>query len=585
MPFCQACGEKNPDASLFCARCGHRMRPPSEEMPHQSNPAARYVPPADAATFLTPPFQNAPTFLTPPFQNAPKNDGEKKEEDEEEDRLIIPPIIPPQVPAAGNVPSVAGMPQVGTVPSVPGAAGGGMGSAATALTAGTVAKVLVVLAICAAVVFAAVKVVPPILAHQTSTSKTSVSGKATTVPVPPTQTSCPQGGTARASVTRTLVLGTHQAIVYLENTGEGSGATGTLWRYDIKTHQKVRLTQVANGDITDAQLSADGQWVSFVSNIYGQPQGQGVWEPLYSKLEMIRVDGQGLQTLYCSASTAATGSPSAILDVQWSPDQRSLVFVEQYTSTVFGDYYPAYLHVLNATGGTVQKLSTFFGINAPKMAWLDNTHLYMLVQGQAAPEGIYLLDITNGSSSKIFPNTTFTGCLDFADGDGSKLFVSQCAAYVGQTGGAKGPASITTRPATGGSPTTLYTSATMAITSLSIATKTSLLLLIENQAGSDMSHNGLWRINTDGTGLTQLTSDPVRTGDPTMVAHLNGFSKYSWANVSRNGQWYAIEQNQTLIFGSMNGGSPTVFATVAAPDTTYYGTGQLRSGIVGWTGM
>ena len=584
MPFCQACGEKNPDASLFCARCGHRMRPLSEEVTHQSNPAARYVPPTDAPTFLTPPLQNAPTFLTPPLQSVPINNTEKKDEDEEEDRLIIPPIIPPQASAAGNVPSVAGVPQVGTVPSVPGAAGGGMGSAATAMTAGTVAKVLVVLAICAAVVFAAVKVVPPILAHQTTTTTTSVSGKATTVPVPPTQTSCPQGGAARASVTRTLVLGTHQEIIYLENTGEGSGATGTLWRYDVKTHQKVRLTQVANGDITDAQLSADGQWVSFVSNVYGQPQGQGVWEPLYSKLEMIRVDGQGLQTLYCSAATAAAGSPSAILDVQWSPDQRSLVFVEQFTSTVAGDYYPAYLHVLNAASGTVQKLSTFLGINAPKMAWLDNTHLYMLVQGQAAPEGIYLLDITNGSSSKIYSNTTFTGCLDFAGGDGSKLFVSQCAEYVGQSGGTGAPSSITARSATGGSPTTIYTSATMAITSLSIATKTSLLLLVENQ-GSGMNNNGLWKINTDGTGLTQLTSDPVRTGDPTMVAHLNGFSKYLWANVSRNGQWYAIEQNQTLIFGSMNGGSPTVFATVAALDTTYYGTGQLKSGIVGWVGM
>jgi hypothetical protein len=575
MPFCRSCGEKNPDASLFCTRCGYQLRPLSEEVTRQSNPSTTNVPPADA-----------PTFLTPPLQSVPINNAQKKEEDEEEERLIIPPIIPPQVSAAGNVPSVAGAPQIGTVPSVPGGAGSGMGSAATTLTAGTIAKVVVVLAICAAVIFAAVKVVPPILAHQTSTSTTGVSGKATTVPVPPTQTSCPQGGTARASVTRTLVLGTHQELVYVENSGKGNTATGTLWRYDITTHQKVRLIQIANGDITYAQLSADGQWVSFVSNVYGQPQGQGVWEPLYSRLQMIRVDGQGLQTLYCSASTTATGSPSAIVNMQWSPDQRSFVFVEQFTSTVFRDYYPAYLHVLNAASGTVQKLSTFVGAGPPKLAWLDNTHLYMLVAGQAAPEGIYLLDITSGGNpSKIFPNTTFTGCLDFAGGyDGSKLFISQCAEYVGQVAGTGAPSSITARPATGGTPTTVFATATFAIRSISAVTKTSLLLLVENQ-GSGMNNDGLWKINMDGTGLTQLTSDPVRTGDPTMVARLNGFSKYPWANVSRDGRWYALQQNQTLIFGSMNGGPSTSFATMAGSSVTYFSNGQPNSGIVGWTSM
>ena len=561
MPFCQSCGEKNPDTSLFCAHCGYHLHPLSEGITQQSHPSLAHT----------------------SLANTPINDAEKKEEDEE--YLIIPPIIPSNVFATGNVPSVTGSPQIGTVPSVPGAAGSETGTATTTMTIGTVAKVLVVLALCAAVVFAAVKVIPPILARPTSTT-TSTTGKATTVPVPPTQTNCPPGGTARASVTRTLVLGTHQEIVYLENTGEGSAATGTLWRYDITTHQKVQLIQIANGDITSAQLSADGQWVSFISNIYGQPQSQGVWEPLYSKLEMIRLDGQGLQTLYCSAATRATGSPSSIVDMQWSPDERSFVFVEQYTSTVGGDYYPAFLHVLNTMNGKVQKLSTFLGVGPPKIAWLDNTHLYMLVQGQAAPVGIYLLDITKGGNPpEIFPNSSYTSCLDFASGnDGSKLLISQCASYVGQVAGTGAPSSITVRPATGGTPKTIYIAKTFAILSISVATKTSLLLLVENQ-GSGMSNNGLWKINMDGTGLTQLTSDPVRTGDQSMIARLNMFSKYPWANVSRDGQWYAIEQNQALIFGSINGGTPTSFAAVAAASTKYYGTGQLQSGIIGWTSM
>ena len=51
------------------------------------------------------------------------------------------------------------------------------------------AKALVVLAICAAVIITAVKVVPPILAHPTSTPTASVPGKATTTFVIPTTAS------------------------------------------------------------------------------------------------------------------------------------------------------------------------------------------------------------------------------------------------------------------------------------------------------------------------------------------------------------------------------------------------------------
>jgi len=209
----------------------------------------------------------------------------------------------------------------------------------------------------------------------------------------------------------------------------------------------------------------------------------------------------------------------------------------------------------------------------------------MLVAGQATFEGIYLLDTTSGNASKIVPNSSFTSCLDFAGGyDGTKLFVSQCASYVGQTGGTNGQSSITERAATGGAPTTIYTTPSLAITSLRLATTTSLLLLIENQSG-DMSHNGLWKINMDGTGLTQLASEPVQTGDTTKVSHLNGLSRYPWANVSRDSRWYALEQNQTLIFGSMSGGSPTAFATLIGSNATYRLFGASDAGIVGWTSM
>src|SRR5579863_946224 len=185
MPFCRTCGEKSSDDSIFCSRCGHRLHPLLEETTSANDPRTMHILPAAA-----------PTFLNRPLQAVPTNDL-----GEEEKRRIIPPIIPPELPATGNVPSVSGIPQIGTVPSIP----GGAGTGATILTAGTMAKVLVIAATCAAVIFAGVKVLPPIFLHQTATPEASVSHtRATTVPMPPTQTSCPAPGTARAAVTRPL---------------------------------------------------------------------------------------------------------------------------------------------------------------------------------------------------------------------------------------------------------------------------------------------------------------------------------------------------------------------------------------------
>jgi hypothetical protein len=364
------------------------------------------------------------------------------------------------------------------------------------------------------------------------------------------------------------------------NTGQGSATTGALWRYDLTSHQRIRIVQIANGGIFNPQISMDGRWILFTSNVYGSSQNS----PLYSKLQMVRLDGQGLQTLYCSGATAATGAPTFINNLQWSPDQHTVAFLEEYTPTVAGDYYPVFLHILHISGGKVQKLSTYMGAALPALAWLDNTHLYMLLAGQALPEGIYLLDITGtGNATKIVPNSSLTGCLDFAGGyQGTKLFVSQCASYIGQTGGTHGQSSITAQPATGGASATIYSTPAFAITALRLATATSLLLLIENQSG-DTSHNGLWKINTDGTGLTQLANEPVKTGDPTKTSQLNEFSRYPWANVSRDGRWYALQQNQLLLYGSMSGGSPIPFATVPNANATYYPNGP--SGIVGWTNL
>ena len=129
----------------------------------------------------------------------------------------------------------------------------------------------------------------------------------TTGPLPPGSTNCPSQGTARAAVMPPLTLGSHQNIVYL--LGEGAISTfptSTLKRYDVTNRQYNRDMKMPHVQITQAQVSGDGQSILFVAG---------------SKLQMIRMDGQDLQTLYCSAP--ATGISS---DVQWSPDQRQVVF-------------------------------------------------------------------------------------------------------------------------------------------------------------------------------------------------------------------------------------------------------------------
>ena len=84
----------------------------------------------------------------------------------------------------------------------------------------------------------------------------------------------------------------------------------------------------------------------------------------------------------------------------------------------------------------------------------------------------------------------------------------------------------------------------------------------------------LWKINTNGSGLTQLmTAQNTNTGI--------GFAYSSYlpsSLISRDGTLYAIEvssmtgNTQSLIFGSLSGGIPRTFAS---------NTNALM--LVGWT--
>lgn len=406
-------------------------------------------------------------------------------------------------------------------------------------------------------------------------STSSAASTPTTVPMPATQTTCPTAGTARAAVFAPLALGPHRNVVYLFDQEASPGSwSGTIKRYDASTGQKVIIVNSPTRRIDEPQISADGQWILFTTD-----QGDQV------TLQLVRMDGQGLQTLYCSAN--------GIGDIQWSPDQKIVVFMDGLRLVREGLGSPT-VYSLDLTTGHLQvelvEPTAAGSFGASPASWLDNTHLYMMsffIGGVdfSLPQSLSVLDTAKGADQqvsdliKIFASSG--PCLSFDSSvDHTKLFVSTCHAFFGDgpSGGfQQGPSSLITEPVLGGPQTAVYTTPTLAITTVRVISRTTLLLLIQNFTG-DTSHNGLWKMNLDGTGLTRLTTDGAG-----QMSSLNGMSPFPWSNMSRDGSMYALEianyngKTQALLIGSLAGTSSSTFATVS----TTVGT----VGIVGWTTM
>jgi hypothetical protein len=107
----------------------------------------------------------------------------------------------------------------------------------------------------------------------------------------------------------------------------------------------------------------------------------------------------------------------------------------------------------------------------------------------------------------------------------------------------------------GGSARTIYSSQTQAIMTFHTVNAQTLLLYIENTQG-DLSQNGLWKININGSGLTRLT-----TAGGQLCADL-GYTA-TLPQIISNGQFYALRANESLMAGSLNGGTPTTFETLS----------------------
>jgi hypothetical protein len=155
------------------------------------------------------------------------------------------------------------------------------------------------------------------------------------------------------------------------------------------------------------------------------------------------------------------------------------------------------------------------------------------------------------------------------------LFVSQCT-----PGQPEGSSSVGVQAATGGTLNTFLTSSTLAINTVRVIDLNNTLLATANNMGQgvsgDKSNDGLYRLKTDGSNPFRLTSN--NSGE---TGNLNLFSQYFWSNVSRDSKLYALEMSNfstsryTLMFGSLNGGTPTTFADLS---------GTVLE-IAGWTRM
>jgi hypothetical protein len=371
--------------------------------------------------------------------------------------------------------------------------------------------------------------------------------------MPTTFAFCPSTGAARAFVSAPLAPGHDPNVVYIVNEGPPDAPTfGTLKRYDTITGAKIEIQKMAGTRIDDAQVSADGQWVLFTAHVAGQ-----------SELRAVRLDGQGLQTLACAPPGYR------IFGAQWSVNQKLVMF------DVRQDIGGATIYLLNMASGSLQTelVTPAAGLAYLPRTWLDNTRVLMVgfaPNADAPPQNAYILDTNKGTNQQVTDLqqvvTLGSPCWDFDSSfDGTKLFVSQC-----NPGQPNGSSTVGVQPATGGTLSTILTSSTLAINTVRVIDPNSryLLATATNQGlgvSGDMSNDGLYKLKTNGSATPlRLTSNTAGA-----TSNLNSFSQYFWSNVSRDGSMYALEMAKfstgtyTLMIGSLNGGTPTTFASIS----------------------
>jgi dipeptidyl aminopeptidase/acylaminoacyl peptidase len=408
---------------------------------------------------------------------------------------------------------------------------------------------------------------------------------------------CPATGSARSAVMPPMTVENHANVVFLAQQSENT----LLQRYDVITGETQTILQIQQADLVlGINISPDGQWVLFGGLVQDQ-----------SAIQLVRMDGQQLQTLYCAPSQIGVGS------LVLSPDQHYLIF-----SQVNADETESMLYLLDMRTGKLQvELSTLqpnyplFGQYASSgssllslasplsrntnasdsiqaqpfnplgskqypmyvpMKWATNGSVYLLGKLVASPSPppqlVLLRDITKdvsqqGSSVQpvvVTPETNNCQAIDVTAGN-RQIVCSSFAQF-----GPAAPSSILLQSTTGGAFHAIYSNPAGGSLNARALSNPSIIIFTLYRANQPPV---LFKINSDGSGLSQLMAGA------TTKTLLNLAASYlPWSNASRDSTLYALQlydlatDKQTLVYGHMSGGAPVTFASSAnALD------------IVGWT--
>ena len=404
-------------------------------------------------------------------------------------------------------------------------------------------------------------------ATQTIPSPTSTTGGETGT----TQT-CPTQASARAAVMPAITTGHHATIVYLAQQGDENSM---LQRYDTTTSESQTILEThGNETLRTANISPDGQWILLLSLLQNQ-----------SAIQLVRIDGQHLQTLYCAPTQ------SSIDDALLSPDQRFLVFnqVDQNDISILyrldvttgklhtelsplQPHYPGIIgQVQNTNPNSLEAQpinpipSRHYWIYIP-MKWANNSlYLRGTIRASGAPvqEFAVLRDISKDASQQ----QSNVQLISMNAPDGNTCFDQDvmpdnqrvlCSAY--DLMPPASPTTITLQPIAGGMSHLVYSNPAGGAVMARVLSNSTILFILDKPD----SLPALWKIHTDGSGLTQLMA-----AQNTDTGLGFAYSSYlPWSITSRDGTLYALElfssmtgNVQSLIFGPLNGGVPKTFAT------------------------
>lgn len=356
-----------------------------------------------------------------------------------------------------------------------------------------------------------------------------------------------------------LAGGNQPGVIYItQDTGNN------LVRYDPASETSRTILQL-DTPIQSATLSPDGQWVVLVTQT-SFSSGEAI--------QMVRVDGQDLQTLYCSSGAIDT----ALL----SPDQQTLAFGEPddagntlrlldlttgqlhtAVSSKQSGYPPApYLHFLPASSpfpeyavhsGHMTPLTK--GSSTPLVGslvpfkWQSNTSLYLSYSGGESLDSdpllpLYLLKNTSLDANQQQSNlqllqpaaaTRTCGYLALTP-DNQRMLCG--TGDRGLTTPAVTSVSLRIQSLDGSSPQVLYNGKGEGSIMPSAVSHTSAAFLVQQDNGASF-----WKVNTDGSGLTQLIS--AQTSQELLGP----------ATISPDGSLYALAGYSSLLIGHLDGGS------------------------------